>query len=320
MQAKPHPDCLVNLVSNLPSPLEQITLPNSAAHNVDVWCKRDDLIHPIISGNKWRKLQQTFLSWQQTPPSHVISFGGAHSNHLHALAFCCAQVKIPFTAVVRGEYLKHQALNPTLQDICDWQGKLHFVSKADYMRRTDADYIAQLKRLLKADINIPEGGSQQSALLGVSEIHQEIAQQEANLCFDYAILPVASGASLAGLVHENKAATIKAFIGVAVLIGEHYLENLVARFLSERTHSPWKIEHDYHHGGYAKVTDDLLRFCENYNAMHSLQIEPVYSGKCFWAANEMIKEGKISPGSRVLLVHTGGLQGNRKYKGINSSK
>ena len=287
---------------------------------MEVWCKRDDLIHPIISGNKWRKLQQTLLVWQQTRPSHVISFGGAHSNHLHALAFCCAQLQVPFTAVVRGEYLKQQTLSPTLQDISDWQGQLHFVNKAEYQRRTEADYVTELKRTLQADISIPEGGSQLSALQGVAEIHREVAQQAANLRFDCAILPVASGASLAGLVHKNQATSINAFIGVAVLKGEHYLEGLVKQFLSKHTNTPWHIEHEYHHGGYAKTTADLLTFCYEYNSKHSLQIEPVYSGKCFWAANEMIKEGKISPGSRIILVHTGGLQGGRKYKGINSSK
>lgn len=301
------------LTRRLPSPLEQIELPNSAKNGVEVWCKRDDLIHPIISGNKWRKLQATLSSWQETRPSHVISFGGPHSNHLHALAFCCAQLGISFTAVVRGEYLKKQALSPTLLDIRKWRGQLHFVSKANYQRRTDPAYINELKCLLHADICIPEGGSQLSALQGVAAIHDEVAQQQATLQFDCALLPVASGASLAGLVNQHQASTIDNFIGIAVLKGENYLEALVQQFLSNEKHSPWHIEHDYHHGGYAKTSRKLLTFCEQFNATSSLEIEPVYSGKSFWAANEMISSGKIVAGSRVLLIHTGGLQGNRVY-------
>ncbi len=320
MRVKPESKFLTDLAINLPSPLEQISLPDSAAKGVEVWCKRDDLIHPIISGNKWRKLQQTLASWYSCPPSHVISFGGPYSNHLHALAFCCAQLEITFTAIVRGKYLQNQVLSPTLQDICHWQGQLHFVNKTDYQRRTEPAYIDELKNFLQADICIPEGGSQSAALQGVAEIHKEVSYQQPELMFDFAFLPVASGASLAGLVNKHQATSINAFIGVAVLKGESYLEELVEQFLGQEQHTQWHIEHEYHHGGYAKTSADLLAFCEHYNAKNSLQIEPVYSGKCFWAANDMIKTGKIRPGSRVLLLHTGGLQGNRAYKRINVSK
>ncbi|MBF7071975.1 pyridoxal-phosphate dependent enzyme [Glaciecola sp. MH2013] len=334
------------------SPLHQIKLPAQLEFNstiattlheqIQVWCKRDDLLHPIISGNKWRKLQHalaTFetqseaLATQASRPRRIVSFGGAYSNHLHALAYCCNKLNIALIAVIRGQYLANETLNPTLQDMTLWGARLHFVSKTDYRRRHDPEYLQQLKSKFDADLIIPEGGSQISSLHGLAQMMQEIQEQAQELelaqlnasIFDEFFLPVASGATMAGVVkaeHATNKSIAKTITGVAVLKGEGYLEGLVQQFLPQfrpPETSDWQIEHHYSFGGYAKTSPELDAFCASVKEINhhpdaeekSIRIEPCYSGKLFYAVNNMLEQGRFSKGSKLLLLHTGGLQGKR---------
>ena len=124
MQVTPYSDLFADIARSVPSPLEQISLPDSQAHGVEVWGKRDELIHPIISGNKWRKLQGTDFS----KCKHVISIGGGYSNHLHALGYLCAKMNMPFTALVRGHY--QTAMTPMLNDLVSWKTNIEFIDRA----------------------------------------------------------------------------------------------------------------------------------------------------------------------------------------------
>ncbi len=304
----------------------------SINHQVEVWCKRDDLLHPFISGNKWRKLIKPLHDFTKSAPSHVLSFGGPYSNHLHALAYCCKQLNIKFTAVIRGAYLKDQALNQTLKDLKNWDTHLVFVDKQTYQQRIEADYLAKLRIEHNVDIIIPEGGSQPDALCGMQTMIDEITAANSSRPFDAILLPVGSGASMAGVVESCRVRTARQIIGIGVLNGKGYLEDLVKQFLNsshestnqDRPYLPWHINHNFHFGGYAKTTPELKAFCKDFNHQQAalmkkdtkqdtpICIEPVYSGKCFFALKTLIQEGYFAPNSKILLIHTGGLQGARQ--------
>ncbi|WP_082768949.1 1-aminocyclopropane-1-carboxylate deaminase/D-cysteine desulfhydrase [Paraglaciecola hydrolytica] len=264
--------------------------------------KRDDLIHPIISGNKWRKLKYSLCHALENDCSHIVSFGGGFSNHLHALAYCCKQLNIKFTAIVRGDYRANPS--PMLQDLSQWQSDIHYVDKLTYQRREKPEYLALLQKEYPDAMIIPEGGSNTLALQGVAEIVNELSGH-----YDYIVAPVASGATLAGLIHATHQTSCK-ILGIGVLKGEGYLEELVQQLLPQ-SYGHWSINHEYHCGGYAKSNIELRDFCRDFYQQTQVDIEPVYSGKLFFALRHLIQQAYFPVNSRILALHTGGLQGAR---------
>jgi 1-aminocyclopropane-1-carboxylate deaminase len=297
-----------------PSPLQTIQL----LPDHQIWCKRDDLLHPIISGNKWRKLKPVIVKALQHGMTHIGSFGGAYSNHLHALAYICYTLGLNFTAVVRAH--PHSPLTPTLSDLIKWGATLHFVSREDYKRRTEAHYCESIIAQYALDVLIPEGGSSADTLDGVASILNEVAIQQIPY-FDTIVLPVASGGTMAGLVkyiYEHDLPT--EVIGIAVLKGEGYLEHTVSTLLNTAIGSGdagrvgnWQIEHNaaFHGGGYAKTTAALAQFQQQFLQTHGFAIDKVYNTKSFYALTHLLANGVIAHKERVMLLHTGGLQGER---------
>ena len=284
----------------LPSPCV-VFKPNwPGSSNVNLWVKRDDAIHDVISGNKWRKLQNVLNSFSQ---SRIVSFGGAYSNHLHALGFACSQLGIPMTALVRG----HQSATPSpmLQDLTNWHVDIEFVDRITYQQRDNKDYLETLRERFVDALIIPEGGSQLSAIQGIQTMMDEVHDK---IHFDTIMAPVASGATLAGIVSALKPK--QNALGVGVLKGEGYLESLVSQFLPS-SNEQWNINHNFHFGGYAKVKPELLQFCETFNSLAPFKIEPVYSGKLFWALKDLLAQGFFADNANIVIVHTGGLQGAR---------
>lgn len=282
----------------LPSPLIPFCPSWDGAESVSIWVKRDDMIHPVISGNKWRKLAYALRDNQA---AEVISFGGGFSNHIHALGYVCYKLKIKFTAIIRGDY--SAAPTPMICDLMRWNTQIEYVNRITYQKRNDEQYLSALQTKHPLATIIPEGGSQQAALMGVQELVHEIT-----IPFDAIMAPVASGATLAGITSalgENQTA-----IGIGVLKGQGYLESLVSQFLPHPINN-WVINHNYHCGGYAKVPATLATFCEEFNQTMPFKIEPVYSGKVFWALKNMLSVGFFEPGTKIVIVHTGGLQGAR---------
>ncbi|WP_158972059.1 1-aminocyclopropane-1-carboxylate deaminase/D-cysteine desulfhydrase [Paraglaciecola sp. L3A3] len=287
----------------LPSPEQSILL-----QGTKITIKRDDSIHAIISGNKWRKIKFQLIDALEQKCPHIISFGGGFSNHLHALAYCCRQLNIKFTAIVRGDY--SQNLSPMLQDLVSWQSDIRYVNKITYQAR-NSSYLHQLQIEFPQAVIIPEGGSSQYALEGVGEIVNELNQE-----YDFIIAPVASGGTLAGLINAlgNKQLANKTkVLGIGVLKGQNYLEDLVTDLLPPDCHNKnWQINHDYHFGGYAKKTEELTQYCTDFNQQQQLDIEPIYSGKLFFAIQDLLHQKYFPKNSRILALHTGGLQGVRK--------
>jgi 1-aminocyclopropane-1-carboxylate deaminase len=285
----------------LPSPIQKITLDHWPSTAPNVWVKRDDLIHPVVSGNKWRKLQGTDFS----KCKHVISIGGGYSNHLHALGYLCAKMNMPFTALVRGHY--QTAMTPMLNDLVSWKTNIEFIDRATYAKRDSLEFIGNIQTRFNDGLFIPEGGSTESALVGVANICSELNRQLARPP-THMLSPVASGATLAGLIQAASATTD--ILGIAVLKGEQYLTEQVSRFL-KKTHPNWRINHNFIHRGYAKKTPELSQFIDEFFQQTQIPIEPVYSGKAFFALDRLITQGYFDASDSIVALHTGGLQGAR---------
>ncbi len=290
-----------------PSPLQPFAPEWPGAEQLQLFIKRDDLLHPVISGNKWRKLGKQ-LSQRPGLPEHIVSFGGGFSNHLHALGYLCRQLGITFTAIVRGDYRHHPT--PMLKDLQDWQADICYVSRLEYQQRSDPDYLQALSQRYANSLIIAEGGSNKAALAGVGRIVDELHGQTDRL--DVIATPVASGATLAGLAYHcarprTRPTTV---LGIGVLKGEGYLESLVQALLPQPC-SNWHIDHAHCGRGYAKSSTELLEFCEQMQQQYGMALEPVYSGKLFLAVKKKIAAGEFVTGTRLALLHTGGLQGAR---------
>ncbi|MBC3765124.1 1-aminocyclopropane-1-carboxylate deaminase/D-cysteine desulfhydrase [Neptunicella marina] len=267
-----------------------------------IWIKRDDLLHPVISGNKWRKLKFALNDIQRQNVDHIISFGGGYSNHLHALGYCCHQLNIKLTAIVRGHY---PVLTPMLRDLNNWGTQIEFVDKKNYQQRNDDEFLQSLNKRFPGAVIIPEGGSQHQALAGITECVNEFNRQ-----YDYILLPVASGATMAGIINASPAGKSQV-TGIAVLKGQDYLESLVNRFVDNNKQTNWQINHQYHFGGYSKSPAELQDFCQQITNKYNIPIEPVYSGKLFFALKSMLEQQSFGHKANILVLHTGGIQGSR---------
>ena len=278
-------------------------------YNVRVEIKRDDIIHPIISGNKWRKLKFNLIHIKSnTQYIGALSFGGSYSKHIDAFAYACFQQNIPCIGVIRGE--PQYADNYTLSWARHWGMKLHFVDRKTYKRRFDPDYLESLAQQYPDYFIIPEGGSNKLAIAGVAEIMSELKQQTQ---FDTLITPVGSGGTLAGLITGDKEHfdSEHKLLGVAVLKDASYLVNEINSLLpsNSKPHNNWQLLNDFHRGGYAKFSVVDSRRIIEFNRQTGVDFEPVYSGKMVLAFLDLLEQGYFAPKERIVLLHTGGLQG-----------
>jgi 1-aminocyclopropane-1-carboxylate deaminase len=285
------------------SRLQKVTHPLFEKHQLSVSIKRDDTIHPIISGNKWRKLKFNLLHAKTQNYMGVISFGGSFSNHIHALAFSCQQQGLKSIGIIRGE--KEYASNFTLSMAQQWGMKLHFIDRKTYRLRENQDYLAELQKLYPNYLIVPEGGSNTLALPGVGEVITELNQQ----CeFDTLLTPVGSGGTIAGLIQADN--NQHQLIGIAVLKQKDYLTDQVNVLLENSSnYVNWQIMSEFHRGGYAKFTKEDVARILNFNEQTGFIFEPVYSGKMILALLALIEQNYFPIGHRIVILHTGGLQG-----------
>lgn len=288
------------------SPLVQIHDDLFQAKGVEFYIKRDDLLHPVVSGNKWRKLKYILEHALNLGAHTIVSMGGAHSNHLHALAFAGKWLGLQTIAYVRGE--KPDALTPTLSDVLAWGMQLRFVSRAEYRQLRAFKTHDSLPGLKTGQYWLPEGGAVELAFQGVAEIMGEIDTK-----FDVLVSACGTGATLAGLIRAVPQQT--KIIGVAALKGAGFLQKDVEQWVFDvETRQPdWTILLDYHFGGFANTTPELIGFMRRFYFEHAVPIEPVYTGKALFAIYDLLKQGYFEPGQRVVMLHTGGLQGARGH-------
>lgn len=283
----------------LPSPLHRIRHPLLAAHDVTLWCKRDDLIHPTLSGNKWRKLKYHLQQAQMLGKGHILSFGGAYSNHIHALAAAGLRLGLRTTGIIRGE--GDTVSNPTLKAAKGWGMDLVFVDRQDYRRRQDPEWLARFED--DDTLLVPEGGSSPLAIPGVAELVDEVPFSP-----DLWVLPCASGGTLAGLIAGKRGQ--EQILAIAVLKGADFITGEVCRLHPAAATTPgWRIALDHHDGGYARFSPALWQWVQAFSAETGLPLEPIYSGKAMWGLFRELAAGRIARGSKIIFIHTGGLQG-----------
>lgn len=286
---------------NLPSPVQQIRDRSLEARGVALSIKREDRIHPWLSGNKWRKLKYNLKMAVEQGKNRLLSFGGAYSNHLYALAAAGRLFQFQTIGVVRGE--RPSRLNPTLSFAESRGMKLEFISRQLYRQRHEEVFLNELAAKYPDAYIIPEGGTNALALRGCQEIITESFRQcEADV---YAVA-CATGGTMGGMIKglEGK----KWIVGFSVLKGTFLSEN-IRNLLEPQCPANWTINEQYHFGGYAKFNSRLIDFINTFYSEHRIPLEPIYTGKMLYGLYDLINQGYFPPGSSILAVHTGGLQG-----------
>lgn len=265
--------------------------------------KREDLIHPVVSGNKWRKLKYNLIRAKEEEPPAILSFGGAYSNHIHALALAAQEAGLKSIGIIRGEEVL--PLNNTLSYAKSCGMELYFVSREEYRRKSEGAFIESLHKRFGDFYLVPEGGNNALGVKGCMEILQEIEQ-----FYDVVCLPCGTGTTMAGIVAslpEGKKA-----IGFPVLKGGDFLykeiDLLLGSFVLYHQDS-WRLEEHYHFGGYGKWTEELMQFIHGFKTLHGIQLEQVYTGKMMYGLMDMIRNDFFERGTRIVAIHTGGLQG-----------
>ena len=300
------------------SPLQPLHSPFLDNAGITLFVKRDDLIHAQFGGNKWRKLKYNLNVARENDCQTLLTFGGAWSNHIYATAAAGHYFGFKTIGYIRGE--KHEPLNPTLSFAKQCGMKLVYIDRKTYRNKNDSHYLDSLKRQYKNTYILPEGGSNLLATQGCKEIVTEIDSELKN-SFDVICCASGTGATLAGLIAAMKAGQKthpQTAIGFSALKGGIFLENEVKHYLhqydGESTNSQenvnWRIEDRFHFGGYAKVNDELFQFINDFKTQYGFMLDAVYTAKMFYGLFELIKNRHFKPGSTVVAIHSGGLQGN----------
>lgn len=280
--------------------IERLHHPQFDPYNYQVFIKREDLVHSYMNGNKWRKLKYNIQEFKESRFSCILSFGGAYSNHLAALSFASVYHSFKLIMIVRGE--RPEKLSPTLAYAIECGVELVFISRTEYRKRYDSDWLQQLSLKYNAFI-IPEGGSNIAGVRGCMEIVNDLPQN-----YNYILVASATGGTLAGISASCNDET--KCIGVSVLNDNNSIEDAILYFHDQLNikRNNFTVLHEYALGGYAKSNRELLEFMNDFNTDYRVPIEPVYTGKLFYALFDLIRKNVFENNSKILLIHTGGLQ------------
>ncbi|MER6024448.1 pyridoxal-phosphate dependent enzyme [Streptomyces sp. NPDC001851] len=287
------------LAPRLPSPLQEVADDRFERCGVRLLLKRDDLIHPGLVGNKWRKLVPNLQAARGRP---LVTFGGAYSNHLRATAAAGRLLGVPTTGVVRGEELAGRPLNPSLARCAADGMRLHFVDRSTYRRKTEPETLAAILRAAGAEeaYVVPEGGSNSAAVRGCRALGGELRGHA-----DVVAVACGTGGTLAGLA-AGLAAGQRA-LGVPVLKGgflEGEVRSLQERAFGARTGS-WSLDERFHFGGYARTTPELHAFAQDFEDRHGLPVERLYVAKLLYGLVTLAGEGAFARGTAIAAVVTG---------------
>jgi 1-aminocyclopropane-1-carboxylate deaminase len=283
----------------LPSPVKVLDDERLDAAGVRLLLKRDDLIHPDLPGNKWRKLKYNLEAARAAGASRLLTFGGAYSNHIRAVAAAGALFGFESVGVIRGE--AYDPLNRSLQFAVDRGMRLTYLDRRTYRRKLDPDVVAELRREFGDFYLIPEGGSNALAVRGCAELVAEITEE-----FDVICCGVGTGGTLAGIAAGLEPG--QRAIGFSSLKGGQFLSDDVAALqheaLGEVTVN-WEIETGYHFGGYAKSTPELDAFIGDFESRHGLRLDWVYVAKMMYGVYDLVAQGRFAEGTTIVAVVTG---------------
>ncbi len=283
----------------LPSPLQEVADERFARHGVRLLLKRDDLIHPELVGNKWRKLVPNLEAAAGRP---VVTFGGAYSNHLRATAAAGRLLGLPTVGVVRGDELADRPLNPSLARCAADGMRLRFVDRAAYRRKTDPGTLAAILSAADAEdaYVVPEGGSNAAAVRGCLALGEELRDHS-----DVVAVACGTGGTLAGLAAGLGPG--RRALGVPVLKGG-FLGDGIRALQTEAFGGPvgdWQLDERFHFGGYARTTPALEDFAQDFEERHGLPVERLYVAKSLYALVALAEEGAFPRGTRLAAVVTG---------------
>lgn len=337
---------------HLPSPTQKISHPLLGEKGIELFLKRDDLIHDVVSGNKWRKLKYSLEKLLRDSDirqnNTILTFGGAFSNHIVATAFVCKEYGIKSIGVIRGPSVlrtspqgenSQRTLNHTLKFASELGMQLHFVSREEYRRKNEIDFINELKKQFGDFYLIPEGGANYEGILGCREILEEelvvepsrnhIKSEDKNSLqvissnlnhqrYDFVCCAAGTGTTLTGLLLSLREG--EKLVGFPALKNGMFLKdeiekNILNYFPEEKN----KLKHlelicDYHFGGYAKVNDELKNFVKEFFNQTQIQLDYIYNGKMMFGLFDLIKKDRFPSNSKILAIHTGGVQGNQGFE------
>lgn len=280
-----------------------------------LYIKREDLLHPQVSGNKFRKLKYNLAEAKKPGHSRLLTFGGAFSNHISAVATAGKLMGMETIGIIRGEELgvdleNTLSQNPTLKFAASQGMQFSFVSRGDYREKENITFLEDLKRKFGEFYLVPEGGTNNLAVKGCEEI---LTGDDKD--FDIVCCAVGTGGTISGLI--NSAGEHQQILGFPALKGD-FLAGEIEKYTSAKN---WELVSGYHFGGYAKVSPELIDFMNNFRKTYDILLDPVYTAKMFYGIFDMMEKSVFPQNSRILAIHTGGLQGiagmNRLLKNKN---
>lgn len=283
-------------------------------NEVELHILREDQIYPSISGNKFRKLKYNLEEFSKGNYDAILTFGGAYSNHISATAAAGKEFNIPTIGIIRGEELSEKiAENPTLSFAQKAGMKLKFISREQYRNKSNPEFLEKLKSEFGNIYILPEGGTNELAIKGCEEILNENTRE-----FNYIACAVGTAGTISGIVKSSENQQI--ILGFPALKDSGFLSDEINRFTNR---SNFKLIKDYHFGGYAKVNNELLEFINDFKRQFGVTLDAVYTGKMMFGIFQLIQNGFFPKGTKILAVHTGGIQGNegmnRKLKHANKT-
>jgi 1-aminocyclopropane-1-carboxylate deaminase len=283
---------------------QQIFLKELKEKNIQLFIKREDQIHPLVSGNKFRKLKYNLLEAQRQQKKTLLTFGGAFSNHILATAVAGKLQGFKTIGIIRGDELgkdtsKTLSTNSTLKQASENGMQFEFISREQYRDKTNPKFLKTLEEKYGNFYLIPEGGTNELAVKGCEEI---LTTEDGQ--FDYICSCVGTGGTISGII--NSAANHQKVLGFPALKGD-FLESEIEKFSVKSKN--WELIKEYHYGGYGKYTDELIHFVNRFKKETQIPLDPIYTGKMLFGIVDMIQKNEFSNGSKILAVHTGGLQG-----------
>jgi 1-aminocyclopropane-1-carboxylate deaminase len=306
----------MNFKETLKSKNQQVFHPILEEKKMELFIKREDLIHPFVSGNKFRKLKYNLQEAKKLKKNTLLTFGGAFSNHIVATAVAGNINGFKTIGIIRGNELgedleKTLKNNTTLREAHKNGMTFEFVSREEYRNKTSECFLDKIKEKFGDFYLIPEGGTNNLAIKGCQEILTEEDNQ-----FDYICCAIGTGGTIAGLI--NSAKEHQKLIGFPALKGD-FLQNEIQQFVLNKKN--WRLETDYHFGGYAKYTEELIAFINRFKKENTILLDPIYTGKMIFGTLDLIKKNNFPVESKILAIHTGGIQGiegfNEKLKKKN---
>lgn len=297
---------------NIPqAPIQKLESPLLQKKKIQIAILREDLNHPLISGNKYRKLKYNLLRANELGHNTLLSFGGAYSNHIHATAAAGKAFGFNTIGVIRGEELATKPKNATLADAQKMGMQLDFVTRQEYREKETSEFIEKLHQKWGDFYYIPEGGTNNLAVKGCQEI-----QYPATYEYTYLACAMGTAGTISGIIKSTK--EHQKVLGFPALRGGDFLLKTIEKYTDKKN---FEIINDYHFGGYGKINQDLISFVNNFKKEFQIPIDPIYVGKMLYGIWELVNNNFFEPHSQILVVHSGGLQGirgmNEKTQKIN---